>query len=202
MKMGIHYGFYIYEDNSEEKRKKKYESLSEKGREYYHKYPPMLLVAVDIGEVTEHTIPAIAERIWRQELITVPPCTTRDEWIENYKKFLKKFIGFQTNVSTISSAEEWAKKRLTLFKSEMKLYEIPKIECPESHQLQWIEDIYDDGRCKDCHFTPTVVDDYEFDCGNQLVILYDENGNVVDEVDLNCLIEDWLEDSPYKYGME
>jgi len=104
--MSLNYGFglYEYDETSRKNWNEKFNKLSKEDQNFYHNYLPWIMLFVDICDVTEEMIPHISAR-----LKAVNPDMYSDV-CEKYTnktekgldEYLKKFIGFSTNVLTIS----------------------------------------------------------------------------------------------------
>ncbi|MBS3748127.1 MAG: hypothetical protein KGY67_00320 [Candidatus Thermoplasmatota archaeon] len=97
----LRWGFYLYKNGMEEKRKEKYDELNDIDKEVYHGFLPYLLLATDIGIITKKTIPVILNRHKYNKIIA----SDKEEKKFLNEKYLKKFIGYTVNVNTISDNE-------------------------------------------------------------------------------------------------
>jgi len=93
--MSLEYGFGLYENDPAARKilKDKFEALSDEDKKFFGQLCFILMI-VDIGIVTEQTIPHIVARL---NLVN-PQTRTTEDWKSG--EYLKKFIGYQANVIT------------------------------------------------------------------------------------------------------
>lgn len=115
--MALLYGFGRRQGVDQAVADARFEALSDADKNFYHNYLPFLLLEVDIGVVTEGSIPHITARleVANQNMVA----STRAWLLENgYQKdmelsgyraifelYLDRFLGYTANVSTTTSTE-------------------------------------------------------------------------------------------------
>jgi hypothetical protein len=127
--MSLNYGFglYEYDETSRKNWNEKFNKLSKEDQNFYHNYLPWIMLFVDIHNVTEEMIPHISAR-----LKAVNPGMYSDvceKYTNKTKKgldeYLKKFIGFSTNVLTISR-KDFIKKITSRLEAEIPELKVKK----------------------------------------------------------------------------
>lgn len=111
--MALIYGF-----EEDDKGKAKFDALSVSEKTFFHDTLPWILMSVDIGDVNTSTIPHIDKRLFVYDDylyrdIVIRSCgkgiTIKGSTGITFADYLKKFIGFHSNVSTLTSSQYVAK---------------------------------------------------------------------------------------------
>jgi len=98
--MTLRYGFNEKGWGDKKKAEEKFKSLSEEDKEFYHQYLGMVLMAVDVSHISKDSIPVI---IARHKAYPVLMGKIRKK-LED-PEYLKRFIGYEANVTTITKIE-------------------------------------------------------------------------------------------------
>ena len=143
--MSIQYGLsYGSEDDPEAKKEsdERYQALNEEEKSFYHDGLPWILFGVGIGRVTEKTIPHI---LWRCSVIYPENWS---KWNDKEKKentlelFLKKVIGYGTNVGYETDKEFFKKvnRKLVQKFEALNLIPISRDDCwPPRKKVKVVE---------------------------------------------------------------
>jgi hypothetical protein len=113
--MGLSYGFYVFREcpGLQIEAKEKYEQLNDEEKSFYHDHLGYLLMATGISEVTEESVLKIINRGFACDYFIVQKDndTNIQYTMEGYKNYLRKFIGFQTNVEELSD-DKWIERKV------------------------------------------------------------------------------------------
>lgn len=97
----LEYGFNLWKySENDEFWKKKYEKLSEFDNNFYHRILPVLLAVLRINHFSRETIPVI---IMRHRVNPILKEKDTKKYIT--EKYLKRFVGFKTNVKIETDRE-------------------------------------------------------------------------------------------------
>jgi len=115
--VALKYGFNLWKySENDEFWQKKYEKLNEREKDFYHRILPLLMYVVEINHLSKATIPVI---VMRYKL--VPILSEKDSKRVITEEYLERFIGFETNVKTVTDKEFFQKiERTNLQKSTIK----------------------------------------------------------------------------------
>ncbi len=90
--------YNVYDDKEKDLAKKRYDELSEYDKDFYNNVLPFVLMGAHVRHVSEATIPEI---VLRERI--APILVKRKEaglgGDEQFAEYLKKFIGFTSNVT-------------------------------------------------------------------------------------------------------
>lgn len=90
--------------------------MSEFDKDFYHRILPVLLAVVRINHVSRRSIPII---IMRHRVVPILKGKDTKKYIT--EEYLERFIGFETNVKTVTDKEFLQKiERINLQKSSLK----------------------------------------------------------------------------------
>lgn len=106
--MALNYGFGLYSENNPVEKKffeDKFNALSDDDKTFYHESLPFILMMTDIGTVDPVTIPSIVKRLFvcNRDLLN------KEVTEEMFTEHLNKFVGYEANVTTLTTAD-YAKK--------------------------------------------------------------------------------------------
>jgi len=135
--MALKYGLGLYarkEETKEEFTKRYDEEIKpdEKLTEFYHGTLCWMMMGADIGMITKESIPVLINRLdvvksaWMKEI--------EKRFKLKIDKLLEKyFLGYTTNVRTLSTAD-FIKKRARILKNQLKQFTDKQIEGSEEKQ--------------------------------------------------------------------
>lgn len=130
----LEYGFNLWKYGKDEFQQKKYEKLSEFDKDLYHRILQVLLAVVRINHVSRRSIPII---IMRHRVAPILKEKDTKKYIT--EKYLKRFVGFETNVKTETDREflrrlEWCHLEKSTLKSRIQI---------EQQFLNYLKEVHD-----------------------------------------------------------